>query len=42
MVKEGEVWGFTDKELKKMISNKGFVLAKKSSFMWRLNKPICL
>src|SRR3989338_5948942 len=32
-IKEVEVYGFTDKKLKKMVSNEGFVLVKKCSFM---------
>ncbi|MGD1075757.1 MAG: methyltransferase domain-containing protein [Thermodesulfovibrionales bacterium] len=36
-MKEGEVWGFTDRELRDMVSKKGFRLTRKRSFMWGLN-----
>lgn len=34
---DGEVWGFTDKQLQSLLSSAGFRLTKRKHFMWGLN-----
>jgi ubiquinone/menaquinone biosynthesis C-methylase UbiE len=36
-MKEGEVWGFTDADLREMLDQTGFECVKRISFMWGLN-----
>ncbi len=36
-LQEGEVWGFTDKQLMQLVEAAGFRLIKKSGFLWGLN-----
>ena len=36
-MKEGEVWGFRDSELREMLAGVGFRFVKKVGFMWGLN-----
>ena len=36
-MKEGEVWGFNDTQLKEMVGKAGFHLVKRIAFMWGLN-----
>lgn len=36
-MKEGEVWGFSDTELREMLDKAGFTFVKRIGFMWGLN-----
>lgn len=36
-IQDGEIWGFTDKQLRSLLDQAGFNVTRRTSFMWGLN-----